>query len=562
MEILNKNGMILMDYRREFKRHYADSVDEALKDAILTLYKEGQIPEKLFRIILDDNVDDSVVYTYLLSRREFTKSSMELNSEFNEVRERVNDYLIKINFVKNVCTKNSVNTNRIYVIKQYDIPKELLLSYFGLTPSEIIPLMKRKGFMDKFCVLRLSQAFKEIYTELRVPEHIDHGYSLIYYNKLIQGFSIDYKYMVNVNYINDEERLCDLMDKIKKLDEVVERKFESKMSYSYFQQLDKKMSASELAAEIDKIVIPVRSGKRSQDIRKPELIVEEAEMIESKDEKPVETPVVEVVEEPKATSPILVVDEDDDLIIKKPEEPKPEKSQTNGEQQKQEKKEPPKQQKSNEHPKQNAAKPVETPKVESVKKDEPKVEQPKSEQAKHEQPKQQPQQQGQGKNGNKNGQQNNNQQKQNNQNGKNNQQKQVQGNNQNQGPKNDKQPDNRGQQKPADKPVEKAEAKQEQVQNDSKPKVQQEVKPEIKPEAKADKPAVKNETDDIIKIEEKKEPPRQQSKPKNDFDDEDDDDLLGDVIVPVKADKKKPANNGNVVAKPTLVIDDSDTDLI
>ena len=134
MEILNKNGMILMDYRREFKRHYADSVDEALKDAILTLYKEGQIPEKLFRIILDDNIDDSVVYTYLLSRREFTKSSMELNSEFNEVRERVNDYLIKINFVKNVCTKNSVNTNRIYVIKQYDIPKELLLSYFGLTP--------------------------------------------------------------------------------------------------------------------------------------------------------------------------------------------------------------------------------------------------------------------------------------------------------------------------------------------------------------------------------------------------------------------------------------------
>ena len=87
MEILNKNGMILMDYRREFKRHYADSVDEALKDAILTLYKEGQIPEKLFRIILDDNIDDSVVYTYLLSRREFTKSSMELNSEFNEVRD-------------------------------------------------------------------------------------------------------------------------------------------------------------------------------------------------------------------------------------------------------------------------------------------------------------------------------------------------------------------------------------------------------------------------------------------------------------------------------------------
>jgi hypothetical protein len=301
MEILNKNGMILMDYRREFKRHYADSVDEALKDAILTLYKEGQIPEKLFRIILDDNVDDSVVYTYLLSRREFTKSSMELNSAFNEVREKVNDYLIKIDFVKNVCTKNSVQTNRIYIIKQYDIPKDLLLSYFGLTPSEIIPLMKRKGFMDKFCVLRLSQAFKEIYNELDVPEHIDHGYSLIYYNKLIQGFSIDYKYMVNINYISDEVHLKELMDKIKALDEIVDKKFETKISYKYFSELNKKANTIDLKAEIDKIVIPVRSGKRSQDIRKPEFIIDEVD---------------------KQSGPELVLE--DDLLGEGDQEPKPE----------------------------------------------------------------------------------------------------------------------------------------------------------------------------------------------------------------------------------------------
>lgn len=524
MEILNKNGMILMDYRREFKRHYADSVDEALKDAILTLYKEGQIPEKLFRIILDDNIDDSVVYTYLLSRREFTKSSMELNSEFNEVRERVNDYLIKINFVKNVCTKNSVNTNRIYVIKQYDIPKELLLSYFGLTPSEIIPLMKRKGFMDKFCVLRLSQAFKEIYSELRVPEHIDHGYSLIYYNKLIQGFSIDYKYMVNVNYINDEERLADLMDKIKKLDEVVERKFESKMSYSYFQQLDKKMSSTELAAEIDKIVIPVRSGKRSQDIRKPELIVEEAENEMAQQEekpvvKPVEAPVKQQEVNPdvksQATSPILVVD-DDDIIVskdKKPEMPSEKKD------------------KPTEKP-QNDKKPD----VEKHQKPQQKPEASKPEQPKQEQPKKEAQPNGQKQsNGNQGGQQKNN------------------GGNKQSGKQNPNQQNGQKQPQQQQKP---AEQKQDKSKVDVKPEQVEKREDKKEPEKKEpvkNIPPVQNQPKSV-------EQKPDVVKPKNDFDDDDDDDL-GEVIVAPKKETPKPKTPANG-GKPTLIIDDSDTDLI
>ena len=111
-----------------------------------------------------------------------------------------------------------------------------------------------------------------------MPEHIDHGYSLIYYNKAIQGFSIDYKYIVNINYVMDPEHMCDLMDKIKKLDTVVERKFEQKVSYSYFQNLNKNINAAELSKDLDKINIPVRSGKKYQDIRKPELIIDEAEI--------------------------------------------------------------------------------------------------------------------------------------------------------------------------------------------------------------------------------------------------------------------------------------------
>ena len=309
MDLLNQYGAIIMDYRRTYKRHYSNAGDEALKAEVHSLYKNGRIPEKLFRILLDETIDDSEVYSYMVSRREYTKSSVELNSEFDVIRERVNDQLIKIGFTQNVCTKNSVNTNRIYVIKQYDVPKSLLLSYFGITPVEIIPLMRRKGFMDKFCVLRLSQAFKEIYTALDVPDHIDHGYSLIYYNKAIQGFSIDYKYMVNINYIMDQDRLIDIMNKIKDVDQIVEAQFKQKMSASYFKDAYTDWDPVELQAEIQKITnIPTRGSRKLQDVRKPQLIVDEASANEDS--------VLNNKKTEENTGPVIVIDEEDAQELK------------------------------------------------------------------------------------------------------------------------------------------------------------------------------------------------------------------------------------------------------
>ena len=540
MEILNKNGMILMDYRREFKRHYADSVDDALKEAILTLYREGQIPEKLFRIILDDSIDDSVVYTYLLSRREFTKSSMELNSEFNEVREKVNDYLIKINFVKNVCTKNSVNTNRIYIIKQYDIPKELLLSYFGLTPAEIIPLMKRKGFMDKFCVLRLSQAFKEIYSELKVPEHIDHGYSLIYYNKLIQGFSIDYKYMVSINYINDPARLQDVVDKIKELDAVVEKQFETKMSYSYFRQLSRKMPITELAAEIEKIVVPVRSGKRSQDIRRPELIVDEV----APTTNPASVSNIRTIPIPQQhRKPILVVDEEENVPVKHTSA-----KDSSNEQQAETKKETHIKPKDNVTPTvavqsdvKPEVKPESKPEVKPEQKPEVKIDIKPDKQDKGEQ-KQGPRP---------------NEQKPVNQN-----KPQNQGKNNNQ-PKNDK--GGKPQQNQQNQQNKNDQRNGNNKSNEQKPKgdIQE---PKGKPEQKKPEPQ-KNEgkKNDVIKdkspvppVQQKEEVAVEKPAPKKKVAD-DEDDFFDDVIVSNPKPKKDNKSDGG---KPMLVMDDSDLDLI
>lgn len=236
MERLNKSGRTLLEYRSEFKKHYSDSIDESLKEAVNILYNEKKIDEKIFRNILNENISDDDFEIMLSKRKEFTKNTSELNYEFDLVRKKINEYMIDIGFTTSMNTKNSLDINKIIIIHQFDLNRNYIMSSFGVNQTEIIPLMKRRGFVEKFAVLRLNQVLKEIYGEMKMPEDIDHGYSLVYYNKKTQSFSIDYKFYINVDVASDEKRMKELINKIRELDKVIDKKFHTKLGNSYFNE--------------------------------------------------------------------------------------------------------------------------------------------------------------------------------------------------------------------------------------------------------------------------------------------------------------------------------------
>jgi len=236
MERLNKSGRTLLEYRSEFKKHYSDSIDESLKEAVNILYNEKKIDEKIFRNILNENISDEDFEIMLSKRKEFTKNTSELNYEFDLVRKKINEYMIDIGFTTSMNTKNSLDINKIIIIHQFDLNRNYIMSSFGVNQTEIIPLMKRRGFVEKFAVLRLNQVLKEIYGEMKMPEDIDHGYSLVYYNKKTQSFSNDYKFYINVDIAADEKKMKDLINKIRDLDRIIDKKFHTKLGNSYFNE--------------------------------------------------------------------------------------------------------------------------------------------------------------------------------------------------------------------------------------------------------------------------------------------------------------------------------------
>lgn len=236
MEKLNKSGRALLEYRDEFKKHYSDSIDESLKEAISILYNEKKIDEKIFRNVFNENIADEDFEIMLSKRKEFTKNTNELNYEFDLIRKKVNEYMIDIGFTNSMNTKNSLDINKIIIIHQFDLNRNYIMASFGVNQTEIIPLMKRRGFIEKFAVLRLNQVLKEIYGEVKLPEDIDHGYSLVYYNKKTQSFSIDYKYYVNVDIMADEMRMKEIINKIRDIDKIIDRKFHNKLGNNYFEE--------------------------------------------------------------------------------------------------------------------------------------------------------------------------------------------------------------------------------------------------------------------------------------------------------------------------------------
>lgn len=233
MEKLNKSGRILLQYREEYKKHYADNIDNSLKQAVLEMYNEKIINEKIFRNIFNGDISDDTFEGILLRDKSFIKNKSELNSEFDKIRQKVNDYMIEIGFIDGMSTKNAIDFNKIIIIHEFDLNRAFMTAFFGVNQMEIVPLMRRRGFMEKFSVLRLNQVLKEIYNEMNPLEDVDYSYSLVYYNRETKGFSIDYKYSVSIEVLSSDEKMKSIIDLIKNEDTIVTDRFKKKIGEKY-----------------------------------------------------------------------------------------------------------------------------------------------------------------------------------------------------------------------------------------------------------------------------------------------------------------------------------------
>lgn len=264
MKKLNSIGEKLLDYKNEYDKSSSQVIKDALLTSLDVMVQQKLITPEIKSIVISGKNNSELVKVLELDAR-FKKSPRELYREYEKIREAFDECLKSVNIQGFFETETSIEFNRISVLRQYSVDKTFILDYFGIQEIDLIQLMKKRGFAEKFAVLRMNLIFDEILEEIKIEENIMQSHSLVYYNPDITGFSIDYKYHINVDLLEDPAFRVNLAKKIAEVDRSIDNKYKTKMGLRYYQQKRAKKENPQPQVKLEKqdeekVVIPEKNN--------------------------------------------------------------------------------------------------------------------------------------------------------------------------------------------------------------------------------------------------------------------------------------------------------------
>lgn len=161
MNKYNVFGMELISYKTEILKDYPEIVKRSLHDTFDKLLEHNAIDKDIHFALKDDNMDTDRFKSYILANIKCIKSHEELLVEYEVIRERLDAYAKELIHTHELDTESFVEKENISIIKKFVIDEKFAQEYFGAEEKELEKLMKQRGFVEKFAVLRLQKILKD-----------------------------------------------------------------------------------------------------------------------------------------------------------------------------------------------------------------------------------------------------------------------------------------------------------------------------------------------------------------------------------------------------------------
>jgi len=243
MNKFNKIGMEILEYKSELlKKDYPDLVRKALLGAVDQLQENKVIDVDVHYSLKDTDVKLDDFKKLLLEKPNLIKSAEELLKEYELTREVLDSKLRDLDLFKiekdlaPVTTDSKVDKEQIHIITSFKVDSTFAADYFGKSdPDELDVLMKRKGLVERFVLLRYNKMMndflssqKEYNPETGVVELEDGVWILsdtVYFEPETNSYCSDFLIYLDIEKVEEEknhERILKIAEKqIKEINDYI-----------------------------------------------------------------------------------------------------------------------------------------------------------------------------------------------------------------------------------------------------------------------------------------------------------------------------------------------------
>ncbi|WPS85387.1 hypothetical protein SMD22_01800 (plasmid) [Brevibacillus halotolerans] len=228
MNRINQRGMDLIQYKTELTKDYPKLVKDSLYLALEQMVENKVLDMDTFMFIRDESSTPAIFEEYLHTKTDFLKTKDEISAEFEVIRSNLNEKLVA-HGLQQAKTESVVDKDLILVSKKFCVNEEFTMKYFGVEEKDLLKLMKRRGFIEKFAVLRLTTIFKSFMDNIEMPTDLFVcDVSLVYSDKEESGYSIDLYFELSVEDVECEDKIDQICEGIHVVVEKAETYYETK----------------------------------------------------------------------------------------------------------------------------------------------------------------------------------------------------------------------------------------------------------------------------------------------------------------------------------------------
>lgn len=227
MKKLNMIGEELIEYKIELGKDYSHLVMHSLKLGIEQMLKSNTISQEVYLSLLDNEMKVETFRAFLLAKPEFQKSEKELMEDYDMV---ANDILYKLKSydIYDILKVSNPAEEAIHFTQTFFLDKDFARSYFDVEEIDLDRIFQRKGFFEKFAVLRLNKIFTDWILVEEFKENILKAeITKVYYGKEQESYNIDIEYVVPFELCENKSMRDDVILEIVRLYENSKHHFET-----------------------------------------------------------------------------------------------------------------------------------------------------------------------------------------------------------------------------------------------------------------------------------------------------------------------------------------------